>query len=513
LKIFRQAFNDSRFVMFAFLVAAIFIYLPSILGYFLHTDDWFWTYWGGFTCKGVINWILPIGRPIAGLIYCALPVVHDFSHVWIFRLISILNIGAIGYLLWKWMVQFKIDPFAAFMFAILVITLPAFQVFSSYISTLPHCLGLTTSLLAAFCVERSLSETPEPRKWPLRVTAGLLIIVSLSLNQASALYYIGVLAVPLLMCDASTIVKTWSKKLFTYASVLSASMAVYYFIFRLSAEFLTFRNVGKYDGRNMVQNYGERLQWFFDNPFFESANLWSVTPTRQDFWLVLGAMLAIVLVDFAISASKNGTILKYIAVLLLFPTGYGVSLMSSDPSKEYRTYAVLGSIFIFFLFIGTYQLCMRKMHVAAREKLFTALMVLAIGTGIYANKSITEYFVLTDSIEFRFVKNEIRKYIASGQPLKQIHLTQAVGAISARRQRNEMGEPIIRHTPNVEPLIWAALEEQGVFTRPKVTTGPADQCCWTELVFNHDTIDLVQIPNPPTKDGVLKIDISTLRFQ
>src|SRR4051794_11631970 len=99
---FRQAFEDKRLSFICILVAVAAIYLPNLGADFLHTDDWFWSYWGGFSCPGVVNWILPIGRPLAGLVYCIFPLVTHFDSMWIFRLVNIFNIVLIGCLLWKW---------------------------------------------------------------------------------------------------------------------------------------------------------------------------------------------------------------------------------------------------------------------------------------------------------------------------------------------------------------------------------------------------------------------------
>lgn len=510
----RVVFENKRLAFFGIFLVTIFTYLPSLGGTFLHTDDWFWSYWGGFSCPGVVNWILPIGRPLAGLIYCVFPLVTQFKWVWIFRLIGILNIGYIGCLLWKWMVRFRVESIAAFLVSILVIALPAFHVYSSYISTLPHGFAVTTSFLAAFAVDRAFSNTNRNSKIGWGLLGALLLICSLCLNQASALYYVGVLAVPVLMSDSKNFMKEQFRRLAGFAAILASAAGVYYLCFRISAKLFHFRDVGKYDGRNFVQDYGQRIKWFYNNPLLEAGNLWSVNPSRLFFSLVLLTLIIWFVWDFLREDEKRGTILKYFTAAALLPAGYGISLMSSDPSKEYRTYAVLGSTFVFLLFLGFYSIEWRRFRGRVRNSILIAFSAIAILASLVAHKTVAEYFVFSDTAEFQYVKNEIRNHLARGKDLKWIHVVVAQGPIAAPRQRNEIGEPTLRHTPNIEPLIWAALSELGLNLRPKVTTGQSlGDKNWVELIFDHQTIDLRQDPYPPAKEGVLLIDISGLRLR
>jgi hypothetical protein len=488
-------------------------YLPSLGGYFLHTDDWFWSYWGGFQCSGVVRWILPIGRPLAGLIYCVFPMISDFRSMWLFRLFNVLNIAIIGVLLWIWMVRFKVEGYIAFLLSIMIVCLPAFQVFSSYISTIPHCLAVIPSFLAAFLVDDSFNFKDRFSKFKRHLLAVTFLVISLSLNQANALFYVAVLLVPILMLEGEKPSKNFTRKFSIYGCILACSFAIYYSVFRLSAALFNFRDVGKYDGRNFVTNYSERIRWFWKGPLLETSNLWSIQPKPLIFGVVVLLMIILVLWDLAAAKKGSSLILKYILALAIFPASYGISLVSSNPSTEYRTYSALGSAFVFFLFIGAYSIVKRRCQAQVMEFVSVFFFLVCMGASVVANKTVSEYFVLSDSSEFRFVKNEMRKYLARGQPLKQIHILVAQGPIAAPQQRNEIGEPILRHTPNIEPLILAALSELGIKSRPKITTSNVlEDTRWTELVFDHSTIDLSQNFYPPTKDGVLVIDVSSLRL-
>lgn len=494
-----KEFDKASLAALTLFLSVFFIYLPVIDGYYLHTDDYFWSYWGRFTCSGVVNWILPIGRPLAGLIYCFYPFVKDFRWVGIFRFISILDIGLAAFLLWKWMRKFNFSGLAACLVSLLIVTLPPFQVYASYISTVPHGMAVTASLFSLFCANRFAEEGKG------LIPGILFLIAALCLNQASALFLVAGLALGILLTPSENFSKLWSKKLFRYALILMGAMLTYYVVFRISSSLFHFRDVGKYDGRNFVKDYRQRFLWFLAQPLYEASNLWWVNPDYLTQGIVVLLIGIVMLLEGLRAPDKKQWFFRFGILLLLIPTGYGISLVSSEPSTEYRTYAVIGSFFVFFLFVPLVKLFPKTS--------LPLLLCAAIMASVIANQNVTHYFVNCDSAEFRYVKNELRKHLNSGKKLDWIHMVTIGGPVAVKRQRNEIGEPTNRHTPNIEPLLLAALSELNVDLLPKITTsGRREDKEWVELVFDHNTIDLKQNFLPANPEEALVIDLSQLSF-
>jgi len=458
-----------------------------------------------------MNWILPIGRPLAGLVYCIFPMVTSFRWMGVFRLLAVLNIGFIAYLLWVWMRHWKVPGYPAFLIAIMVISLPAFQVFSSYISTIPHGLGVTFALLALLSANAGI-EAKQYKKIGFFAGAIFFQIAALSFNQASALFYCSALAVGLLMTDSSKFLKVWPKKLLCFAAVLAGAMVIYYVVFRYSADIFSFRNVGKYDGRNFVKDYAQRWTWFIERPMVETSSLWFITPQFNMQQWSLRAVIYLMVLGAGMASHKIAAIIKYLAVMALFPVAYGISLISSDPSTEYRTYAALGSVFIFAFFVGLYSLEIDRYKEFWRRSLLVTLSMVALMAAVVANSTVTRYFVLCDSTEFRYTKSEIRAYLASGKELKVVHIIHVGATIAAAVQRNEIGEPTNRHTPNVEPFVRAVLSELGYEKPVRITSVGSLEGPWIEMVFNKNNVQPSQVVLPPNTEGSLVINLSRVNF-
>ena len=45
-----------------------FAYYPVLRGYYLHTDDYYWWYWGDASRKHVLGFGMTAGRPLAGFL-------------------------------------------------------------------------------------------------------------------------------------------------------------------------------------------------------------------------------------------------------------------------------------------------------------------------------------------------------------------------------------------------------------------------------------------------------------
>ena len=131
-----------------------------------------------------------------------------------------------------------------------------------------------------------------------------------------------------------------------------------------------------------------------------------------------------------------------------------------------------------------------------------------------ANDAITPYIKIPDSIEFRFVKNEIDRLRREvGDDFNAVHVITVSGPVWTE-QRNELGEPSLRHGPNIRPVVTAALRELGIRRDVRVThSSPDAPSQWTEWGTVLKGLALDSTAVRPTTQKTIIIDASRLNFR
>jgi hypothetical protein len=78
-------------------------------------------------------------------------------------------------------------------------------------------------------------------------------------------------------------------------------------------------------------------------------------------------------------------------------------------------------------------------------------------------------------------------------------------------QRNELGEPSLRHGPNLRPIVTAALRELGITRDVRVFQSiPGEPSRWTEWGTELHWLSLDYFTGPPRAGKAVTIDASLL---
>ncbi len=444
---------------YAFFFLVLFaVYLPVLQTHYLHTDDYFWSKWGEWNYKAVLSFMGSIGRPGGAILYWAFSKIQNFRDVYLFRLLAVLNGALIAWLLAGDLRKTGVRKEIAALLALIVGTLPSFQIFASYVSTLPHSVSVTLALLALRYQGRFF-------------VSSLLLALAFSFNQVGALFFVVGIFTRIILCPPHELKSFLLKGGRALFQILAAGMFVYYIVFRIYLAMTHSEMGGKYDPSLFVQDYTARARWFFNGALFEAANLWNLHSRH----LIPGILLAIFLGFWAVEASKTPKKerkwvgFQGVFALLCFPVGFAISLVSLSPSLEYRTYPVLGTLCLFLPALYVYK------SVASNEKRvwfmsYILLLILFLG-GTTANQAVFKFFAFPDSVEYRFVRNHIRQYLSSGKNLQWVHLIKARGPIAAPFEHHDFGEPTVRHEYNIRSFVLAALSETSAKAPIRITFG------------------------------------------
>lgn len=485
--------NWSTFLVIFFLLLAA--YLPALHAYYLHTDDYFWSYWGAFPKRSVLMILSNLGRPLEGVLLCSLHLFKHLKTLNIVRFLSVLNLSCLAFLISYWLRINKVNALLSLIIAILIATLPPFQVYVAYISTAADGLSATVAMLALLLVHKATSELSS-RKWIFITLAVVLLIASLALYQLAAFYYWAMLSVLVLTTDPQNFIKNNWKKMSIYFTIFVTAVLVYYAAWRFQLWYFQVPLGGRYDGRVFVQDPIMRLAWFFNGPLFEASNLWNINPSTRIAALIgtltiLGAASDFFKKDYFCEKTSvlafYSLIFKIIFLLSFFPATFIIALASSDPSAQYRTYLCLASLFICFSLIGLHRIICSLMPRKLVATCFFSLLGCTVVYSIYmANNIITNYFVLPDSFEVHYVQSEVLRYQKEHpNHLERVHIIIVNKAI-APQERGEIGEPTLRHTPNVRPMVWAALSDLKLNNLHVSFAANVKDHPWLEYTRNYD---------------------------
>ena len=498
-------------VRFAAILAALVVaYSPAIHAYYLHTDDYFYSSFGGFPHAAILTMMSVVGRPLAGAFYCAFGAVKTMNGMNLLRALSIVNLAALGLLTYGSLRKRLHSAPVALAAAVAMLTTPPFVTAVGYLSMLPYVFADTVAALAFVLVSDKVIGNRARGRWIFVALACFLLIVSLALYQPGALFYVSLAAVSTLLADPLRFYRDQVRKLALHGAILSVACGLYYFVWRAWLQHARVPLIGKYDARQFIGDVHGRIVWFIRTPLLEASNLWFVRPMAGVSILVGCVVLVALCLEYSRAPGARGiaAVLGKAAVLVaMLPITWGINLASYMPSAEYRTYTALEGAIVLLFAISLARIMDRIAPFATA----IAMAIVALGGICAAHVTIQRYFTAPDSKEFRFVKDQIDRYRrTAGSDFTMIDVIVRPLPVAAV-QRNEMGEPSLRHGPNLHPIVTAALRELGIARDVRVFQSlPGDPSHWVEWGSQLHWISLDYFPMPPLPGKTITIDATRL---
>ena len=477
----------------ACVAASVIAFTPVLHGYYLHTDDYFWSHYGGFSTDEIMRFLTSCGRPLAGVVfwlYSRWP--GGMASMNVVRLISVLNVACMAYMCFRWLRIAKLAPLVALGLAIAVITQPAFQAYAAYLSTSGYGVGFSLAAVGTLMTHHAI-ETSEPRARRRRFAiAALAWFASAAIYQPAPFLVFSLLAVAILVTEPRQLWARWRGPALRYAAVFTVALVTYYVLWRIWAHFADLPNVGKYDNRATIglAQVPERIRWFVHDVLLDVLNFWKMFPHRS----VQIAMFAVAAVCAIADFDRRAPLwwlAKYALIAALGILCFTAPVMSGGPSLEYRTYAAPSTFWVLVLGVGAVRTATRLG--APPRAIAAGCITLALVGMFWASKTLTDFFVTPDGIEFMRVRHAVREFQKAhpGAPVRYVHVIPTPTALLVQGERHEFGEPSVRHPPNIRPIVLAALAERGIAEHPRITvqngerwTEWGDRLSWTELARN-----------------------------
>ena len=287
------------------------------------------------------------GRPLAGLFdlaaYTAAGTIDNLRFV---RLVGVLGVVGVGVLLHWALVRSRIAPRVAAFIAILVCSLPAFQVYAAWTieNSMPYAMLLAAggSLLVVSAVDGRRDRFLD------RLVGGCALFVAALLTyQPAAMYFWVFLAVALIGATRDS--RRAMRLVVAHLGVAAGAFVVTFVATKLFVHALGDAGTGGHR-TELTHDVIGKARWFVEQPLYQALNLFKLTPSPLltaswrswpwsaiVTWLVLNADRPLFLIAVA---------------LVLVPLAYLPNLVVPDDFPPFRTQGALSSLLALYVCLG-----------------------------------------------------------------------------------------------------------------------------------------------------------------
>jgi hypothetical protein len=449
-----------------------------------------------FFGKNVLDASAVNGRPFSGLLADFLfSTAGTIDNLRFIRALKIVGIVALALLLHWALVRAGIKRAPAALIVVLMCSLPAFQVFSSWavlvVAPCAALLGAGASLL-------TVAATGAPRTVAVDrlVGATAMLVAALLFYQPPAMFFWVFLAVALL--GASHDSGLAGRLVRAHLGVGAVALALAYVVVKLGVH-----AVGKTApnaGRNaLTQDVGAKIHWFFQWPLYRSLNLFDLTPSL---WFAsLVAAIAAGGMLFLFRRETDRPLLYALFAVCLIPLSFTPSLVVAENSPTYRTEIGISSLIALYLGLGAIGLWLTardwlrprvgsRTLVLAKRFAITISMAFVATSAFFAAKNVLTLYVEPQSTELRLVRSQVAAVPSGASHVAFVELSRDQG-MTGFVTTDEYGLPSSQAPWTPEPLVLLILREEGRLTRndprPVIDVLPPQT---TKLPANEPVVDI-----------------------
>jgi hypothetical protein len=359
------------------------------------------------------------GRPAMAFLFTAgFSPMTGVSDLRFLRLFSILTMAGLAFTIYRTMTAAKYSRAAAFCVALVMCTMPPFQVYASWASTAFYATGALVAGLALHVAERAYLKTDLLSKSRLGAASIVLLLSAILIFQPSAMYYWVFAAIILFKPDMT--LSDLSKRFVWYGGLCVVALGFGYIICTYGRNY--FADVCPLPHRrtHLTTDLTEKLFWFFSQPFNACLNFGSLFP---NFKVAIATEITTLCgMALYLRGKVSERMLKLGVALSLIPLSYLPNLVIEENWASFRTECALSSIIVlyaFFALLGFRQTILRSI----REPYFNALLAsLAVASMAVAFNNVFVYFVVPNSLEFSVLKAQMNNASRNSLTFKQIAL-------------------------------------------------------------------------------------------
>jgi hypothetical protein len=422
------------------------------------------------------------GRPFAGLlIEAAFGTAGTIDNLRFVRLGAMLGIVALALLLFNALVRAGVRTFVASLVAILVCSLPAFQVFGSWAALFyaPYAaiLGGCASLRAAAAVDTNARF--DRRK--VAFAAALLLAALLTYQPAAMVFWV-FLAVALVGHAHET--RRAIGMVVAHAVTAVSALAAAYLVLQIGAQMFedSAPNAAR---RRLVRDVPGKVDWFVRQPLKNSLNVLDLTPST---WLAVFVAMVSVLGIGLLLRSRTERPLVFAAIgLALVPATYLPNLLIAEEWATYRSQVALSSLLALYASLGVIGLWLAAGQLLRQRlteaRLRTAELAALVGgtaavaaCALIASAHVLVLFANPQLAELRMIRAQVATLPEDATRIGFVNTGYRSGMTDVVRY-DEFGVASSAQPWTLEPAVFLLLREQGKLdlrARPRVEKLPWD---------------------------------------
>jgi hypothetical protein len=459
------------------------VFLPVVLVPYAFSDDYTDLYmatgWGATPQfgKSIIDASAITGRPFSGLlIQWGLSAAGSIDNLRFVRLLAVLSIVVLAVVLHVALVRSHVKPVPAALAALLVCSLPAFQVYSAWAVLYSSPLGAVLAGAASLFAVSAL-DAPRALARDRLVGAVALLFAGLLIYQPAAMFFWVFFAIALagVVDDFD---RSWRVARMHFG-VGVAALVLAYLEIKFTVLVMGSGTTGA--GRNhLSHDISGKAGWFFHEPLYLSLNLFDLTPSR-----LLAVFVALVSAGgILLWLVRHGARpLLYVAIgLVLIPLTYLPNLVVEESWAAYRTQVAISGLIAIYFFFGAAALWISfrdwlrprvsrgQLVIAERSAIGLSALFVAVAV-LIAAKNVTTLFAEPHSTEQGLLRSQVAALPPHVSRLVFV-LTDWYGGLSKQVNYDEFGFASSVRQWSVGPAVDLILHEQGRLDpgdpRPKV---------------------------------------------
>jgi hypothetical protein len=417
-------------------------------------------------------------RPLEGLLQAwGFAAAGSIDHLRVLRILGLVGIAAFGVLLHWALVRSGFRSWFAALIAVLICSLPAFEVYAAVTVAFPTPCAAVLAGAASLVAATAIDLPPKVRGSRLALS-GAMLLAAILIYPPPAMFFWVFLAIAVI--GARYEAQRTKRLVWAHLGAAGVAFGSTWVITKIAIHVYG-TNSPNAERSTLVHDFGGKLRWFFGwrsthetglsihDPLYGALSLFELTPSPWFSGLVaivaLGGILALLL-------RERLSILLYGGIaLLLVPLSFLPSLVVAENSPGYRVQAAMTALIALYFAVGAYGLWLAlrdslRPRLSGREMAGLGVLAMTaavafVGFSAYsANRNVTTLIVVPQSTELRLVRSQLARVPAGTQRLAFVE-TGNDQSMAPFTSVDEFGVPSSARPWVPRPFALLILHEQG----------------------------------------------------
>jgi hypothetical protein len=476
----RRYVTPSRAVVLVMALAIVVVYLPALIVPYGLTDDYLYLAQAGelglpsppYT-KSVMHAGAVEGRPLWGAlvkpVFAAAVTIDNLHYV---RIINVAGVVALALFVYWALMRSKIGRLPAALIALLVATMPPFQLSASW--TVAFSLPWT-ALLAGCASLMAVAGMDRPRQhYDRLIWSAALLIAALLIYQPSAMFFWVFFAIALAGSVADS-GRAW-RLARVHFGVAAVAAVVAYLVYRICIQLVGPDSPGA-DRGTLTHDVGGKAEWFWNWALYGALNLFDVTWTdRLAAFVATVAVVGIVLWALR-HATRPWLYIGLAAILVPITVLPNLVVEETYFFQAARTQVALASLIALYFCLGALALWLTfrewldgrvsRRVLLASERVAAALAIAFVATSaVVASRNVDTLIADPQLRELRLLRDQVA---AMPEPVRNVAFVLSnpdAERVPGSPLSDEFGYPSTSPWYPAEPLVLLLLREQGRLATP-----------------------------------------------